>query len=227
MFQRVRGASSDCHRRFPLEHSQATQVARHSQGFIALPVCLQARCATSHPLSVPPSGGKSDSVPTCTQRGQAADCERSKSRPRQGRRTPVLRRPADVLQRRGMKGLPDDAQLDQKYLDLRDEAIRRALHLDASEHRPVVSLPADVPGFVQEDLAVSHVGRRGRNAAIAGVGRRNNFSGESVLLLNVGASALPAGCRIRLRYRTRLGHCRRGGNPRFPRRTGSRRYAAS
>jgi hypothetical protein len=43
------------------------------------------------------------------------------------------------------------------------------------------------------------VGRRSRGAAIARVGRRSNFGGESVPLLNVRASALPAGCRIRLR----------------------------
>ena len=65
--------------------------------------------------------------------------------------------------------------------------------------RPDVSVSAGVPGLVQEDLAVPHVGRRSRYPAIAGDDRRGDLGGESVLLLNVGASALPAGCRIRLR----------------------------
>ena len=37
------------------------------------------------------------------------------------------------------------------------------------------------------------------NTASAGVGRCSNFGGESVLLLNVRASAIPAGCRSRVR----------------------------
>ena len=181
-------------------------------------------CATSHPLGVPPIGGQSDSVRTRTRKeARAGYCEHPKSRPRQGPPTPVLRRPADVLERRMMRGLPDDAQLDHQDTGSHDQATRRALYLDASKHRPVVSLSADVPGFVQKDLAVSHVGRRSWDAAIARVGRRSNFGGESVLLLNVRASALPAGCRIRLRYRTRIGRCRRGGNPCSARRTGTRR----
>jgi hypothetical protein len=169
----------------------------------------------SHSLGVPPSGGQSDGVRTRTRKeARAGYCEHPKSRPRQGRLTLVLRWSADALQRRRMRGLPDDAQLDHPYTGSRDQATRRALYLDASEHRPVVSLSADVPGFVQEDLAVSHVGRRSRDAAIAGVGRCRHFGGESVLLLNVRASALPAGCRIRFRYSTRLGRRHRGGNPR-------------
>ena len=180
--------------------------------------------AISHPLGVPPSGGQSDSVCTRTRkRARAAYGECPKSCPRQGRLTPVLRRPADILERRKMRGIPDDAQLDHQDTGSHDQATRRALYLDASKHRPVVSLSADVPSFVQEDLAVSHVGRRSRDAAIAGVGRRSHFGGESVPLLNVRASALPAGCRIRLRYRTRIGRCRRGGNPCSARRTGTRR----
>jgi hypothetical protein len=74
-------------------------------------------------------------------------------------------------------GLPDDAQLDHEYTGSRDQATRRALYLDASKHRRDISLSANVPRFVQEDLAVSHVGRRGRYTAIAGVDRCSNFGG--------------------------------------------------
>jgi hypothetical protein len=74
-------------------------------------------------------------------------------------------------------GVPDDAQLDHECTGSRDQATRRALYLDASKHRGDVSFSADVPGFVQEDLAGSHVGRRGRHTAIAGVDRRSNLDG--------------------------------------------------
>ena len=96
-------------------------------------------------------------------------------------------------------GLPDDAQLDHECNGSHDQATRRALYLDAFAHRPDVSLPADLPDVFQEGLAVAHVGRRSACTAIAGVDRRSDFGGESVLLLNVRASALPAGCRIRFR----------------------------
>ena len=74
-------------------------------------------------------------------------------------------------------GLPDDEQLDLECTGPRDQATRRALYLDESEHCPDVSVSADVPDFVQEDLAVAHVGRRGGYTAIAGVDRRRNFGG--------------------------------------------------
>jgi hypothetical protein len=102
-------------------------------------------------------------------------------------------------------GLTDDAQLDHERTGSHDQAARRALYLDESKHLRDVSLSAHVPGFVQEDLAVSDVGRRGWYTAIAGVDRRSHFGGESVLLLNVGASALPAGCRNRFPKSTRPG----------------------
>src|SRR6185295_15559054 len=86
-------------------------------------------------------------------------------------------------------GLPDDAQFDHKCTGWRDQATHRALYLlDESQHRPDVAVSADVPRLVQEDLAVSHVGRRIRYPALAGVDRRGDFGGESVLLLNVRAS---------------------------------------
>ena len=97
------------------------------------------------------------------------------------------------------EGLPHDAYLDHQQIGSHDQATRQALYLDASKDRPVVSLSAAVPDFIQEDVAVSHVGRRTQDAAIARVGGRGNFGGEPMLLLNVRASALPAGCRIRLR----------------------------
>jgi hypothetical protein len=96
-------------------------------------------------------------------------------------------------------GLTDDAQLDHDCTGSHDQAARRALYLDESKHRRDVSLPAGLPGFVQEDLAGPDVGRRGWYTATARVGRCGNFVGQSVLLLNVRASALPAGCRIRVR----------------------------
>ena len=96
------------------------------------------------------------------------------------------------------RGVLEDARLNYKFSGSRDQAVRRAICLDASKHRADVSLSADIPGFVQEDLAVSDVGRRTSDAEIAGDRGRSDFGGESVLLLNVGAFALPAGCRIRL-----------------------------
>jgi hypothetical protein len=92
-----------------------------------------------------------------------------------------------------------EVYLDRQHTGSRDQATCRALYLDASKYRPFVQLSAHIPSFVQEDLAGPHVGRRTRDAAISRDGRRGNFGGESVLLLNVRASALPAGCRIRLR----------------------------
>ena len=82
-------------------------------------------------------------------------------------------------------GLPDDAQLDHECNGSHDQATGRSLYLDASQHRPDVSLSADIPRFVQEGLAVSYVGRRTGYTAIAGVNCRSNFGGQSVLLLNV------------------------------------------
>ena len=82
-------------------------------------------------------------------------------------------------------GLSDDDQLDHECTGSRDQATHRALYLDESQHRPDVPVSADVPRLVQEDLAVSHVGRRIRDPALAGVDRRGDFGGEPVFLLNV------------------------------------------
>ena len=58
--------------------------------------------------------------------------------------------------------------------------------------------PAYQASFKKTWLSLMWGGEAG-TSAIAGVDRRGDFGGQSVLLLNVRASALPAGCRIRFR----------------------------
>lgn len=79
----------------------------------------------------------------------------------------------------------DDAQLIHEGSGRRDKAPRRAFHLDASSHRPDVSLPAGLPYFVQEDVAVAPMGRRNRHTALARVDRRRRVCSQSMRLLNV------------------------------------------
>jgi hypothetical protein len=57
------------------------------------------------------------------------------------------------------KSLPEDPQHDFEHTGSRDQATRPTIYLDASQHRPDISLSPDVPGFIQEDLAVPVVGR--------------------------------------------------------------------
>jgi hypothetical protein len=76
--------------------------------------------------------------------------------------TARVRRQSDLPIPTKEGGLPNDAQLDHEYNGSHDQATRRALYLVASEHRADISLSADVPRFIQEDLAISDVGRRSR-----------------------------------------------------------------
>jgi hypothetical protein len=64
-------------------------------------------------------------------------------------------------------GLRNDAQLDHEHTGSHDQAARRALYLDASQHCRNVWFSAFLPDCFQEELAVSHVGRRARYSPIA------------------------------------------------------------
>ena len=90
-------------------------------------------------------------------------------------------------------GLPDDARLITSAL-VRDQATRGALYLDelTSPPGPSECRPGYQASFKKTWLSLMWGGTR--HPAIAGVDRRGDFGGESVLLLNVGAFC--SSCRL-------------------------------
>jgi hypothetical protein len=88
-----------------------------------------------------------------------------------------LRRQSETADSAERGGLLDHPQIDHESSGSRDQETSRALYLDASQNRPDVSLSADLPCFVQDDVAISHVGRPGQYTAIARGDRRSDFGG--------------------------------------------------
>src|SRR5690242_12653237 len=92
------------------------------------------------------------------------------------------------------EGWTADARLHYECTCQREQETRRALYLDAPQHCPDISISTDVPGFIQEDLAVADVGWRAGRPAVEGNDRRRGLCGESVRLLNLRAPVIPAVC---------------------------------